>query len=99
MHRQFRHVLPPLLAAFGLTCAGAAHADIPADYAGKPYMGTPSVIPGRVDLVNVDTGGLNVAFFADHHRGNSAGYEPLSGNDYCPGDKDLPNICKTNVAN
>jgi hypothetical protein len=99
MHRHFRQLLPPLLGACALTFAGSARADIPADYAGKPYMGTPSVIPGRVDLVNVDTGGLNVAFFADHHRGNSAGYEPISGNDYRPGDKDLPNICKTNVAN
>lgn len=99
MHRHFRQLSPLLLGAFGLGLAGPAHADIPADYAGKPYMGTPSVIPGRVDLVNVDTGGLNVAFFADHHRGNSAGYEPISGNDYRPGDKDLPNICKTNAAN
>jgi MYXO-CTERM domain-containing protein len=30
---------------------------------------------------------------------NSAGYEPISGNDYRPDEKDLPNICKTNGAN
>jgi hypothetical protein len=99
MNRHFQKLLPFAFGGFALALAAPAHADIPADYAGKPYLNTPSVIPGRVELTNVDTGGLNVAFFADHHRGNSAGYEPISGNDYRPGDKDLPNICKTNVAN
>jgi MYXO-CTERM domain-containing protein len=74
-----------------------AHADIPADYAGTPYQGKPSVIPGRVELANVDLGGSGVAWHADHNRTNSAGYEPISGNDYRPDDKNLPNICKTNV--
>jgi hypothetical protein len=46
----------------------------------------------------MDLGGINVAWFADHHRGNSAGYQPISGNDYRSDDQDLPNICKTNRA-
>src|SRR5690349_5595917 len=79
--------------------SGAAYGAIPADYAGKPYQGTPSVIPGRVELANVDIGGAEVTYHADHNRMNSAGYEPISGNDYRPDETDLPNICKTNTAN
>ena len=61
------------------------------------YLGKPSAIPGRVDFANLDTGGSGVAYHADHNRLNSAGYEPISGDDYRPTEKDLPNICKTNV--
>jgi hypothetical protein len=43
-------------------------------------------------------GGEGIAYHADHRRSNSAQYEPISGNDYRPDDKDLPNICKTNGA-
>jgi hypothetical protein len=51
-----------------------------------------------VELADLDEGGLNVAFFADHRRENAVGegYSPLSGDDYRPGNLDLPNICKTN---
>jgi hypothetical protein len=73
-----------------------ARADVPTDYKGTPYMGTPSAIPGRVELANLDVGGEGVSYHADHNRMNSAGYEPISGNDYRPTEKDLPNICKTN---
>ena len=66
---------------------------------GQPYKGTPSAIPGRVELANLDTGGFNVSYNADHNRMNSAGYEPISGNDYRPDENDLPNICKTNTQN
>jgi hypothetical protein len=64
-------------------------------------MGVPQVIPGRVELADLDEGGLNVAFFADHHRDNAVaqGYSPISGDDYRPGDLGLPNICKTNGQN
>jgi hypothetical protein len=75
----------------------AANADIPSDYKGTPYRGMPTAIPGRVELANVDLGGSGVAWHADHNRTNSAGYQPLSGNDYRPDDQNLPNICKTNV--
>ena len=48
----------------------------------------------------MDEGGLNVAFFADHRRENAVAenYSPISGDDYRPGNLDLPNICKTNRA-
>jgi hypothetical protein len=63
-------------------------------------MGTPQQIPGRVELADLDEGGLDVAFFADHRRENAVaeGYSPISGDDYRPGNLDLPNICKTNRA-
>jgi hypothetical protein len=84
------------VAAAGLASSRAV-ADIPAAYKGAPYLGKPSVIPGRVEFANLDIGGSGVSYHADHNRTNSAGYEPLSGNDYRPTEKDLPNICKTNV--
>ncbi len=101
MTRNLRQVLlVGLSASFApLLVAARAHADIPADYTGTPYKGTPSAIPGRVDLVNVDLGGAEISYHADHNRMNSAGYEPISGNDYRPDEKDLPNICKTNEQN
>jgi hypothetical protein len=74
-----------------------ARADVPSDYKGTPYKGTPTAIPGRVELTNVDLGGSGVAWHADHNRTNSAGYQPISGNDYRSDDQNLPNICKTNV--
>ena len=83
-----------------LSVGSAALAAVPADYKGTPYMGTPQSIPGRVELANLDEGGLNVAFFADHRRENAVaeGYAPVSGDDYRPGNLMLPNICKTNRA-
>jgi len=94
------HLRHSLTFSLGLLCsvfgASAAHADIPAGYAGTPYMGTAQAIPGRVELANLDLGGINVAWYADHNRMNSAGYQPISGNDYRTDDQDLPNICKTN---
>lgn len=76
------------------------HAAVPAGYTGTPYQGTPQVIPGRVELANLDEGGLDVAFFADHRRENAVaeGYSPVSGDDHRPGNLNLPNICKTNKA-
>lgn len=61
-------------------------------------MGKAQEIPGRVELANLDEGGLNIAFFADHRRENAKqeGYSPISGDDYRAGDLNLPNICKTN---
>jgi hypothetical protein len=78
----------------------AARADVPVGYTGTPYLGTPQEIPGRVELADLDEGGLDVAFYADHRRENAVGegYSPISGDDYRPGNLDLPNICKTNRA-
>src|SRR5258708_5176675 len=98
MTQIFRSVLFLAAGAATLCLAGASHAAIPAGYTGTPYKGTPQAIPGRVELADMDLGGINVAWYADHTRMNSAGYEPISGNDYRPDDKNLPNICKTNRA-
>ncbi len=99
MNRLVRRLLVSSVALAPVFGVVPAHADIPTDYPGKPYLGTPSGIPGRVELANVDTGGAEISYHADHNRMNSAGYEPISGNDYRPTEKDLPNICKTNEAN
>jgi len=98
MTQIFRSLLLLAVGSAPLSVVGAANAAIPAGYTGTPYMGTPQAIPGRVELANMDLGGINVAWYADHNRMNSAGYEPISGNDYRPDDKNLPNICKTNRA-
>jgi MYXO-CTERM domain-containing protein len=97
MSRVRPRVLLLGLAAAQFTAVATARADIPADYKGTPYLGMPSVIPGRVELANLDIGGYGVSYAADHNRMNSAGYQPLSGNDYRPTEMNLPNICKTNV--
>jgi hypothetical protein len=94
----FHALLQLAAAAAPLLVARYAHAAVPAGYTGTPYKGTPQAIPGRVELADMDLGGINVAWYADHNRMNSAGYEPISGNDYRPDDKNLPNICKTNRA-
>lgn len=80
--------------------SNTARAEVPAEYTGTPYMGVPQTIPGRVELADLDEGGLNVAFYADHRRENAVaeGYSPISGDDYRMGNLDLPNICKTNRA-
>ena len=88
------------LAVLLLAGVPETHAAVPAEYEGTPYMGTAQTIPGRVELANLDEGGLDVAFFADHRRENAVaeGYSPISGDDHRAGNLDLPNICKTNRA-
>ena len=76
----------------------SARADVPSEYKGKPYKGTPTAIPGHVELSDVDIGGSGVSYHADHNRMNIAVYQPISGNDYRPDEMDLPNICRTNTA-
>ena len=98
MTKIFRSLLSLAAGSAPLLLASATHAAVPAGYTGTPYKGTPQSIPGRVELADMDLGGINVAWYADHNRMNSAGYEPISGNDYRPDDKNLPNICKTNRA-
>ena len=78
---------------FGLILSAAgvpARAEIPADYKGTPFKGTPQVIPGRIEFENVDNGGVGVAFL-HHNLANNA-----SGADYRPNDQ-VPPICKTNA--
>jgi hypothetical protein len=90
----------PLFGLALVSWAFFAQAAVPAEYTGTPYGGTPQEIPGRVELADLDEGGVNVAFWADHRRENAVaeGYSPISGDDYRAGDLDLPNICKTNRA-
>jgi len=66
-----------------------ADAAVPAGYMGQPYKGTPWPIPGRIDFVNYDTGGLNVGFNTVHH-----GDVACPGTDY-RNDLPVPTLCKT----
>jgi MYXO-CTERM domain-containing protein len=57
------------LAVASLLTAGAitpARADIPVGYKGMPYKGTPTPIPGRVNLADYDLGGTNVSYMTNH---------------------------------
>jgi hypothetical protein len=67
--------------SLALLASSVAHADIPADYKGKPFdpavaggpkmpptvKGGPYTIPGRLDFVNYDLGGEGVAFHTGDH--------------------------------
>jgi hypothetical protein len=75
---------------FGIS---TAHADVPAEYMGTPYMGA-QTIPGRVELANLDEGGQGIAWDCDNNRMNYA--PPLSGDSHRPGDLNLPYIGMTN---
>ena len=99
MNRSYRQAFGFAACTLPLFCGAAARADVPADYTGKPHLGTPSAVPGRVNLLDVHTCVAEISYHANHNRLNSAGYEPISGNDYRPTGKDLPHICKTNGAN
>ncbi|HVU51978.1 MAG TPA: hypothetical protein VHL80_14875, partial [Polyangia bacterium] len=76
--------------------AGAARADIPAGYAGKPFdpavaggagvipstvKAGPYTIPGRIDFVNYDMGPSDVAFHAGDKITSKAGAGYRTGND------------------
>jgi MYXO-CTERM domain-containing protein len=57
------------LAVASLLTVGAitpARADIPVGYKGMPYKGTPTPIPGRVNLADYDLGGNNVSYMTNH---------------------------------
>jgi beta-glucosidase len=78
-----------IVIAVPIALAGFAGAAVPAGYMGQPYKGTPWPIPGRIDFVNYDTGGLGVGFNTVHH-----------GDVACPGfdyrnDLPVPTLCKT----
>ena len=63
-----------LLAAFatGAFFISISNAEIPAGYTGTPYPTGhgPWEIPGRIDFLNYDQGGLNVTFYADDRAGS-----------------------------
>jgi hypothetical protein len=73
------------------TLAATARADVPAGYKGTPFKGTPWPIPGRINMVDYDVGGLGVGFNTVHH-----------GDVACPGfdyrnDTPVPTLCKTST--
>ena len=48
----------------GTVAVGDLPNQIPADYKGMPFGGTPQQIPGKIEVERYDLGGLNVAFNA-----------------------------------
>lgn len=58
--------------AAGVFFISISNAEIPAGYAGTPYPTGhgPWEIPGRIDFLNYDQGGLNVTFYADDRAGS-----------------------------
>ena len=58
--------------AVGAFFISVSFAEIPAGYAGTPYPTGhgPWEIPGRIDFLNYDQGGLNVTFYADDRAGS-----------------------------
>src|SRR5262245_30829790 len=96
--RRFLHqvrLVGVAAAAAILSVSARSHAEIPPGYTGAPFKGAPSSIPGRIDLVDYDKGGVNVGFNTVH-RSDSA---PVgcAGSDYRT---DLPvaTLCKTSPA-
>lgn len=86
--------------AFGLFVASHAthvRAAVPAGYAGTPFKGTPTSLPGRVDFENYDEGGQNVAWSVDDHTGNF-GEGGCAANNYRTA-LPHPQLCLTNNGN
>ncbi len=87
MNRPLRHALVPfVLGALLFFTAGAARADVPATYKGKPFdpavaggagkipptvVAGPYPIPGRIDIINYDLGGDGVGYHAGDHITNN----------------------------
>ena len=78
-----------------LLTAAPSRADIPAGYTGKPYMGTPWPIPGRIDFENYDDGGMGVGWRVDDSTANF-GVGGCPGNSYRT-DLPHPQLCQTNT--
>jgi len=87
MHRQLRVARVVLsLAGLPLLAAAPSRADVPAGYQGKPFdpavaggvgkipatvKAGPYPLPGRIDFVNYDLGGSNVAYKSGDHITNN----------------------------
>jgi MYXO-CTERM domain-containing protein len=94
---------PFAIGLFVAWLSGAAHAAIPAGYKGLPFdpavaggkaipatvTAGPYSLPGRLDFVNYDLGGLNVGYFTGDHIG--------CGGDGYRTDGQTPTLCKTNA--
>jgi len=64
------------VAAVAIACvviSSRSRADVPPGYQGMPIKGVPAPIPGRINLVDYDMGGLNVGFFTTHNSGAAPG--------------------------
>jgi MYXO-CTERM domain-containing protein len=83
-----------LTTALLLLPAARARADVPADYLGTPFGGTPRPLPGRIDFEDFDEGGENIAWDVDDHTGNF-GEGGCAANGYREGIH--PQLCQTNT--
>jgi MYXO-CTERM domain-containing protein len=72
------------------SAVSSAGADVPAGYTGTPFNGTPKQIPGRINLVDYDTGGMGVGFQTVHFNGDVK----MSGPEYRT-DRPAPTLCRT----
>jgi hypothetical protein len=92
---RLRHQALALVVAAPLAClffSTRSHADIPPGYKGTPFKGVPAPIPGRINLVDYDTGGVNVGFNTTHR--SDAAPVGCAGSDYRT-DLPVPTLCKT----
>jgi hypothetical protein len=77
-----------MLLTFNFTIT--SYGQIPDWYKGKPFKGTPQVIPGRIEFENHDEGGFDVAFNTDYIAEG-----PIK--DYRPGETQYASIDETNI--
>ncbi len=92
---RLRHQALALVVAAPLAClffSARSHADIPPGYKGTPFKGAPAPIPGRINLVDYDMGGVNVGFNTTHR--SDAAPVGCAGSDYRT-DLPVPTLCKT----
>lgn len=85
-----------LLKSILLVCIGvlSVQADVPTTYKGKPYGGSPRLIPGRIDFEDYDMGGLNIAWKTDNKAGV---YGTSAANRANDGETTHPGLCISNT--
>jgi hypothetical protein len=106
LNGSLRGAVAAIVLGSPLVIVASARADVPAGYAGKPFdpavaggAGTipptvkagPYPIPGRIDVVNYDLGGVNVAY-------NSGLHETDHGGNGYRTDTPTPTLCLTSQA-
>jgi hypothetical protein len=79
-----------LMMILGVSISGSSIGQIPNWYKGKPFKGTPQVIPGRIEFENHDTGGFDIAFNTDYIAEG-----PVKN--YRPGETQFASIDETNT--
>jgi len=90
--RLRRHHVIALTIVAGVAVSARSLADVPPGYKGTPFKGAPAAIPGRINLVDYDMGGVNVGFNTVHNSG--AAPVGCAGSDYRT-DLPVPTLCKT----